>query len=264
MRPAIRELLLTAYPQEAILWRQAVRTAGSDVSPFMMGNVTRLIRSLKASGVWATLDRLWLFAAENPTQALIDLKVRATATVVGAPTFAANKGYTGTGVNTDYLNSNFAPSSGSPNFVQNNAAIGCWVVTAPTTTAGIECGSETGAPFTEIGVRWTSVDYTYAVNSVSRSLPAHSNNWTGQFHAQRTGASALALYRNGASVNADTVASTTINTGTFSWLAHGTGGGDPSTAQLGMGWIGASLSTSQITALYAAQHAYMQAAAGVP
>ena len=48
-------------------------------------------------GVWAKLDQIWIFAAENAKSALIDLKGLATATSTGgiAPSFTADRGYTG-------------------------------------------------------------------------------------------------------------------------------------------------------------------------
>lgn len=245
------------FDVDVTAWSAAVVSAGGTVSGAQKAYVQALVGSLKASGVWASLDRLWLFAAENSTQALIDLVTRTTATAVNSPTFIANQGYTGNGT-TSYVNTGFTPSTAGGKFVQNSASLGAWVVTAPTTTAGIECGSEVGAPFTEIGVRFTSVNYRYDINSTASAAAAHGNNWTGAFHVQRTGASALALYRNGTSVATDASASTTLNTGALSFLAHSAGAA-PSTAQIGMGWIGASMSVPQLAGLYAAQRAYMTA-----
>lgn len=260
MRTALRAIL-SGTDRDAQLWRTAVLAAGGTVSGPHLARVSKLIHALKGAGVWPTLDRLWLFAAENPTQALIDLKTQAVATLVNAPAFMAGRGLTGNGTSS-YINSGFTPSSAGGNFVQNSASLGVWVVTAPTTTSGIECGSEVGAPFTEIGVRNTATNYDFAINSTSKSTAAHNSNWTGAFHLQRTGASALALYLNGASVATATTTSTTLNTGPFSFLAQATDG-SPSTAQIGMGWIGASLNASQLAGLYAAQRAYMTAV-GVP
>jgi hypothetical protein len=255
MLPHIRSMLLNqAADPDALKWMSAVGAAGASVSQTQLMNVSRLIKNLKASGVWSALDRLWLFAAENATQALTDLVARSNATLVNSPTFTVLQGYTGDGLTT-YINSNFAPSGAGEKFSQNAASLGVWVVTAPTTTGGIECGSQAGAPYSVIGARFTSTDYIYGLNSISFAEPAHNNLWTGAFHVQRTGASSLVFSRNGAQVDAGTGSSTTVNTGTFSFLCQATGGSH-STAQVGAGWIGASSGASEV---YGPLRTYMTA-----
>jgi hypothetical protein len=75
--------------------RRAV--GGGALSNSELRLVSNLIRGLKTDGVWSSLDRLWLFAAENSTQALTDLVARSSATATNSPTFTANQGFAGNG-----------------------------------------------------------------------------------------------------------------------------------------------------------------------
>jgi hypothetical protein len=106
-------------------------SGGANVSPAQMIRVSKLIRALKSAGVWSSLDRLWLFASENSTQALTDVVARATATAVNSPSFTANLGYAGNG-STSYVNTNFNTSTGT-NFTQNSGHWGVWQNVAKTT-----------------------------------------------------------------------------------------------------------------------------------
>ena len=66
--------------------------------------VDTLIKGLKTNGIWAKLDSMWVFAAENSQSALIDLKALVTGTATTSPTFTADYGYTGDGVKVVVLN----------------------------------------------------------------------------------------------------------------------------------------------------------------
>ena len=68
------------------------RRARRHVSSTRRTLVDALIRGLKTDGVWSKLDRLWLFAAENATSALVDVKEGRLATAVSSPTFTTDRG----------------------------------------------------------------------------------------------------------------------------------------------------------------------------
>jgi hypothetical protein len=110
--------------QDAAQWRRAVVVAGGTCSDNQLRRVSSLIVKLKNGGVWSSLDRLWLFAAENSTQALVDLVTRSTATAVNSPTFTAMQGYAGNG-STSYINTSYNPSVG-PQYTQNSAHYAVW------------------------------------------------------------------------------------------------------------------------------------------
>src|SRR3990167_3364982 len=89
--------------------------------------VDTLVEGLKQDGNWRLLDRLWIFA--QPLQELSRVSlVNPTSTQiteVNAPTWTANQGYTGNGVNM-YLNTNFNPSTQGVNYVLNSGSLGAY------------------------------------------------------------------------------------------------------------------------------------------
>src|SRR5262249_57621708 len=106
------------FDGDTLAWQSAVQGAGGAVGYAQLGFVDRLIFDLKAANVWAGLDRLWLFAAENSQQALIDLVARAGATAVNSPTFTATRGWQGNGTSS-YLHSHFNPPTAARQFPLN-------------------------------------------------------------------------------------------------------------------------------------------------
>lgn len=91
-----RALLGAPYDADALAWRRAVLAQGGTVSAAQLARIARLVRALKARGVWEPLDRLWIFAAETPLQALTDLRTRSLATLSPTPPgFTALRGFIG-------------------------------------------------------------------------------------------------------------------------------------------------------------------------
>jgi hypothetical protein len=72
--------------------------------------ISDTIRELKAANVWADLDYLGVYTAENAASALVDWRARKTATLPVAPTFTADLGYAFNGT-TQYLATAFTPST---------------------------------------------------------------------------------------------------------------------------------------------------------
>lgn len=102
-----------------IAWKAAVGAVGATQETA----TCNLIISLKAHSLWTTTDRIWLFASENTTQALTDIKSLSVATVpAGSPAHVASQGYTGNG--TTYVNTGY--TSGT-NFTQNSASATAYV-----------------------------------------------------------------------------------------------------------------------------------------
>ncbi len=72
--------------------------------------ISDTIRELKAANVWADLDYLGVYTAENAASALTDWKARKTGTETASPTFTTDRGYAFDGL-TNYIDANFIPSS---------------------------------------------------------------------------------------------------------------------------------------------------------
>lgn len=107
-------------------WKLAVQGILGTVSPAREAIVNELILGLKADGVWAKLDRLWLLAAENPASALVDIRAAQLATAVNAPTFTPNAGYQKLSNVSSYLDSNLANNFGTGNYQQDSACYFAW------------------------------------------------------------------------------------------------------------------------------------------
>ncbi len=244
---------------DAQLWLNAVVAAGGTVSGARLYVVSNLIASLKAAGIWTKLDRIWLHAAENATQALYDLKARAAATAVNSPTFTIDRGYAGNGT-TSYLDSNFNASTAGGNFTQNDAGMGVWVVTSPGANGGCVIGANNSS-YSRIILNSVAGTRETEINSSASLAASNVAVHTGFVHASRTGANAQAGYLNAASERTGAQASTALLNQTHKILANVTSGGTLgqwSTAQVGASFIGASLAGLEL-AFYTALRTYMTA-----
>lgn len=187
------------YDADAQAWFDEVVNNGGTVSNGRKTVVNELVVGLKNDGIWSKLDRLSLYAAENTPSALTDLVSLTLATEVNSVTFAADQGYTPAG-NGTYIDTNFNPTSGSPNFAQDSAMLAVWNNSnvehnsALILNSGFSC---------LIGTRLTTgLDDCYVdVNSASGFSNTTTNaNGDGLWAADRSGASAILGYRNGSQV----------------------------------------------------------------
>lgn len=260
MSPIARRIAsLGLYDVDARAWVTAVRAAGASVSQSRAEKVSALVIALKAAGIWPSLDRLWLHAAENATQALIDLKARATATAVNAPTFSPNKGYTGDG-STSYLNLGLASNAAGINYSRDDAGVGGWMLTAPVNIGGVDWGYDYGG-YSMLQARYSATQYRWEINSGTNpsGTPASGGLSTGFFHSQRTGASASTMFRNGVSTITSTAPSVALQAKNFGAGAYVAGPANFSSGQYAASFIGASLSGKEL-AFYNAMNAFMVAA----
>lgn len=83
----------------------------------------RLMMGLKSSGAWAKLDLFMCFATDGDyTIAGVNWKSGLPEVVViNSPTFTANQGFTGNGVDA-YIDTQFDPTTSGVNYTQNNAS----------------------------------------------------------------------------------------------------------------------------------------------
>jgi hypothetical protein len=200
----------------ATAWAAAVVTAGGTVSAPQATRVCNLIVALKAHSLWTIQDRIWLHASENTQQSLIDIVNLGAATVVGAPNFTANEGWTGTAAATDYLDSNFNGASG-PNFTQNSASVTSYVRSTGTfgaCTVGVnESGSQTGLQPASFG------NITFDVNnSLFTSQSTNAGNEQGVWTSSRTGASTIAVYHNSSATPFATASTASSATSPFDFF----------------------------------------------
>lgn len=182
-----------------------------------------LIDGLVTDAVFAKLDVLYIFATDTAANALLNLKSSSfNGTVVGALTFTADTGYTGTGA-TNYINTGFNPTAAAGNYARDSGSIGIYVLNNRTTDQGyVNAGTATGAGFSFIAPKNATAVTKYAINTAApKSIAATTAQ--GQWITSRTGATTTALQRNGAAFDTDTSASVVMDNSNIYIFAYNTG-----------------------------------------
>ena len=187
------------YDADAAAYFAAVTTPFSTARKAI---INTLVTTLKADGNWAGLDRLWLMANEASDQGLISLVNPASTamTLVNAPTFTVDQGFTGDGLTT-YINTGYTPNVDGIKFTLNSASMGVYSrtqVSAGEADMGegdtyntdlLVCFSGTGyARISSAGVNGanaSSVGFFAAVQDATTGF--FYKNGTSQFSAANTG-----------------------------------------------------------------------------
>lgn len=244
-----------SYSPEAQALFARFTTPPTDARKVLINN---LIVALIAAGIWGKLDALYLTAAADSQAARRNwIADQYNLTAVAAPTFAADRGYTGDGASSQ-LDTNLNPATAiTPQYLQNSAHISAW---GRTSRAGNSrpIMSLLGGPGTNIYPLLTDGNAYYRCNDNNEAGGLSSTGSTGLFLANRSGATAREGYRNGVSGGAiGAVASKAVLNFNFALLQGGTGAF--STDQIAMASIGSTLSATQALAFYNAVNTYLQA-----
>jgi hypothetical protein len=224
--------------------------------------INTLISSLKAAGVWQKLDALYVMAAADEQSGQRNWKADTfNLAPVSAPTFTPDQGYAGDGA-TSYLNTGFVPSTNGVNFTLNSATFGVWSRTNSSgTMTDIGCRTASTTAQTLLQLRIAGDLANYRINQSSAGTSAANADSSGMIAVRRSGASANALFRNGASIATGTSASTVLSEFAMTIGALNTGGviSGFTARQYAAAFIGASLSDAENTAFYNALLAYLTA-----
>lgn len=209
-------------------------------------NYDTLICGLVSDGVW-TFDALYIWAAPDQTTALINLANPGTfnGTTNGTVSFAAYQGFTGDG-STFYINSGFNPSTAvSPNFVQNSATVGVYILTSRASAANVwNVGCSVGACAS--GTLFSPLTNGAAnlyLNSASPIGGGAQTNAQGAWNGTRTDATDVTIWLNSEKVSpvtqgvAVSVSPPNVN---IIFFGFNTGFGFV-TDQMAAGWIGAGV-----------------------
>lgn len=181
----------------------AVVGAGGSVSAPRRVIYNTLFAGLRNGGFLTSLDRLWIYMAENSQTALIDLINLQTCSLVSAPTFTADQGYTGNGTSS-YINSGVAPS-GCVKFTLNAAMVGGATLSARNAGADAALiGTTSGANQTQI-FPWFTDNNTYINIS-------DEGTGTGVAHPLSTVKGLYAAVRSDASTTLTFVNNNQVNT----------------------------------------------------
>ena len=247
------------YDVDAVAWARAVVNAGATITPARRRLVGQLIHGLKNDGVWAILDRLWLFAAENATQAGIDLVARASIVdpaTTGNPTFTANQGYTGNG-STSYIDTGYNVSTGAK-FVRDSAHYAVCHRTASSTSAVAD-------GLFDASINGDLLDWAPGASASSARINTNAQviftvtaQGLGTVVASRTAANLANLYYNGGAAIMGAGASLAPPNLNFFLGACNNNGGlyRPHDAQICWASFGSGLPDAQAASLYTNLTAY--------
>lgn len=215
-----------------------------------------LINGLVADGVWALLDALYIFAAADSATSLINLVQSSfAASLIGSPTFTADRGWLGTGIFTN-INSNFNPSTAAGKFTQNDAMAGVWNRTAAAANVGPVINTAGMEAAISIYPRYTGDFRVYSINTDgnTNNIAAQVDS-SGWLTIQRTAADASELGRNGSQLTTtNRVSATVINSNIH--FVQGPWEGSA-------GAIGKSMTAGQQTAIYNRLSTWMTAVGAV-
>lgn len=194
------------YDTDVAAWIAAVIAAGGTVSAQQAAYVNTLVIGLKAASIWTLLDRLWLFAAENATQALTDLVARAAATAVNSPTFTANRGFLGNGTSA-YVDLGVAASA-LTKFTQNSAHLGVYVRDGDGTTNLIVGSANSGSGATSYVTSGVGTLSDFRINTAGTANSMTQGAQNGMHIADRQSSTVGSWSHNGVDTTVDQTVTT--------------------------------------------------------
>lgn len=216
--------------------------------------IDNLVGALKAGGVWAKLDALYVMAAADEQAARRNWIADSNNLVaVNSPTFTADRGFAGDG-STSYLDTLLA-NNGATHFTQNDGYLGSWATTSVDSDTQIDVGG--GNAY--INSRNAAGNFACRANfgggvaGAQTRAVASSTGWSSW---SRRSSTAFDMLKNGAKLGTQNAGTEALNTATFTMGKAGT---SYSTRQLAAYAIGGgAMSNIEDAALYAALLAYMQ------
>lgn len=254
MHEAVRTILLGGLDPDALAWSRTVT-----VTTTRRALVSQTIRSLKGIGVWPLLDRFWMLAGENSLQGRTCWVSRATVSPTNSPTFTANRGYTGDGVSA-YVDTNFNATAAGTKYGQNDASYGAWIMAGG---GGGHFIANDNAAYSRFFAGSSNLVRQVEINQNSAGSAYNAGATTGFQHVQRTASGAYAAYGNsGVQEYSDTIASLAVPNHPFFILASPSGVDAATTlyaGQVGVGWVGKSMTVGQISAFYSVLRTHLTA-----
>lgn len=211
--------------------------------------------------IMAKMDAFYVTAAHDAQAARRNWVADAfNLAAVNSPTFEADRGYTGNG-SSSYLGTGFVPSTAGGQMSQDSAHLGVWSRTNAS-TGSPPIGVRNGGSSRQTFLTLRNADLSVArINQDTAGTAIASTNSIGHFVGRRSGASASALFRNGASLGTQVEASSGLPQFEIVICALNTGGvvGNFNNYQIATAHFGANLTDADISALYSAINIYLTA-----
>lgn len=222
---------------------------------------TALICGLVTDGVFAKLDALYIFATDTSAHALLNLvSASFNASLIGAPTFTADRGFTGTGSLSNVVDTGFNPSTAAGLYTQNSAHLSAW-----SNTTGADPGSVAGAngvSLTSIYPNFGTSDTYVRINDNVASGQIGTTAGLGWYMGSRNSSSNRDAYNNNTSLG-NTPSATSAALANLNIYFLGSNTNDATNRQITMGSIGGALTATDAGNFYSRLRTYMTAV-GVP
>ena len=217
------------------------------------GHINTLIKTLKTAGIWSKLDAFYVMAAADSQAARQNwVADQYNLTAVSSPVFTTDRGYQGDAASS-YLETNFNPTTAvSPKFVQNSGHFSFWSLTALGSSGGVDAGNGN-----TLLVQFPA-SFSHRVNTATSGaigLAAQAGSMTSS-RTGSTGADNVG-YRNATAVVAANTSAAPDNSSIR--LLGRSGTISYSSRQGAAASIGSGLTAGEVTSLYNARLAFLQA-----
>lgn len=231
-------LIKTTYDPDAQLYFDQLRP---QPSAFYKTAIDILVRRLKQEGVWAILDRLWIFATEYQEHARINLKAPSSPqlTEITSPTWTASEGYAFNG-SSSYIETNFIPSSDCEKAILNSASLGVYLRTNVSGADVTDFGATDGSVQSGVYAKWSDNSIMGSVHSTGPSVVSTGTSASGLTGYSRTASNNVNFYRNGTLLGSGSASSSALPT-TQMYIGAMNNNGSPlfmSTRQISMAYYG--------------------------
>lgn len=217
--------------------------------------INALVVALKAAGVWAKCDRIWVLGAHNDggaagSNGLINWKAPGTdnLTISGSPTWTEDRGFTGDGAAAKLINA--TNYNAMTQYQQNDAHIALWSLSSAL-EAKIHVGCD-GSSDPSMRPRTTSNVASYRLNGTQKTVAVADG--LGFYVGTRPDSGNVYLFKNGSQI---ATAADTSGARVASPVTVLKGATEFSAQQVSFVSIGASLN-AEAADYYAAVLAYMQ------
>ena len=242
-----------AYPAEVSAYFAAMAVQPDQTRRDL---IEALIAGLKADGIWAKLDALYLMAAHHEQAGRLNMVAPTEVmTPVASPTFTVDRGYNGDGA-ASYLNDGVSLSARAK-FQLNDASMFVWVNSGATSNSGL-VGSFGSAP--DAGIvparASSSVMRTRFNDGTSMDSGATVTTPLGLSTISRQAAGTYSQYKGNALLATITMASVSVPNNAFN-VGRSVGLYNPN--RVAAAGLGGGLSAGEVAALHARLNTFLTA-----
>lgn len=225
--------------------------------------VVMLKDSLGIETLGQYFDRLWIFANETSESALKSIvnSTSTNATLVDAPAFAVDRGFTGNG-SSSYINTQYNPTADGIAYTQNDASYGVYSRTDSQDDDQELGGKDAASVYSILKLRSTANEVEGRINQAVGTSAVSNSNSSGLILINRPNATTIQYFRNLAQVGTTrNINSTGVPDVTYYIMAwhNGASVSGYSTKQFAFAYMGKSLTTVEVRKLFNCVEWYMDA-----